>query len=101
MLQNDGLYHSDEVYNNYFGSRPHQAPTNLAKHFPVIITPEASTSKTCFFCDGMRSAVVHKTMRREHIEQGRQRIANGDPWAARLQQRGLQCSLGIPQPAAM
>ena len=67
MLQNDGLYHSDEVCNNYFGSRPHQAPTNLAKHFPVIITPEASTSKTCFFCDGMRSAVAHKTMRREHM----------------------------------
>ena len=25
----------------------------LAKHFPVVITPEAYTSKTCFQCDGV------------------------------------------------
>ena len=28
----------------------------LAKHFPVVITPEAYTSKTCFQCDGVGAA---------------------------------------------
>ena len=34
----------------------------LAKYFPVVITPEHYTSKTCYKCDGMCDA--HPTLRR-------------------------------------
>ena len=37
----------------------------LAKAFPVVITPEAYTSKTCFDCDGWKSAVASEKIKRQ------------------------------------
>ena len=36
----------------------------LAKHLLVVIIPEAYTSKSCYYCDVLRSAEAHNRLRR-------------------------------------
>ena len=81
----------------------------LSKHFPVIITPEAYTSKTCFFCDGMRSALAHKGMHRmlsdgegnvvKKKEIRGLRVCNNENCSAHSLNRDLNASLNIAKRA--
>ena len=80
----------------------------LSKHFPVMITPEAYTSKTCFFCDGMRSAVAHGKMRHTRKDRAGNevqreirglRVCNNEDCSAHSLNRDLNASLNIAKRA--
>lgn len=76
----------------------------LAKHFPVLLVPEAYTSKTCFFCNELRSAVAHDRMKRRFKDKNGNnverevrglRVCNNQGCSARCLNRDLNAALNI------
>ena len=76
----------------------------LAKHFPVLLVPEAYTSKSCFFCNELRSAVAHDRMKRRFKDKNGNnverevrglRVCNNQGCSARCLNRDLNAALNI------